>query len=214
MTIKPSFAISKTLNYLSNHILLLSTNILLVILILMSFPVNSIDEQEINADLANTEFLGLKLAEADINSVRSHLWDIGGFMQAKDTIRQRNIDKFYPWSTIKDSYYIIFKYNHAGKVVSVKRLYRPYSTENRNSRDTIKTRQVALRLIKSLGQPTNINRKGWGGTPSYLSYMWQDENMKVVIDREGGEYFGNIFIEYTIKKNKRFEVLKDDKNNI
>lgn len=183
-------------------------------ILFISFPVNSIDEQNVTTDLSNTEFLGLKLTEADINNVRSHLWDIGGFLQAKSTMRQRNIDKFYPWSTIRDSYYVLFEYNHAGKVVKVTRLYRPYSTEQNNSRQAISTREVALELINNLGQPTNIQRKSWGGTPSYLSYIWQDENMVVTVDREGGEYLGNVFIEYTLKNNKRYEVLKDDDNNV
>lgn len=175
-------------------------------------PVNSIDAQNVEANLAEAEFLGLKLLEADINSVRSHLWDIGGFLQAESTMRQRNIDKFYPWSTIRDSYHITFEYNHAGKVVSVTRLYRPYSTEANNSRDAISTREVALNMIESLGQPTNIQRKSWGGMPSYLSYIWKDDNLTITIDREGSEYLGNVFIKYTVNKNKRFEVIKDDEN--
>lgn len=183
------------------------------ICLFITLPVNSIDEQEVSTDLSNTEFLGLKLVEADINKVRSHLWGIGGFLQAKSTMRQRNIDKFYPWSSIRDSYYITFEYNHAGKVVSVMRMYRPYSTEQNNSRQAISTREVALKLINNLGQPTNIQRKSWGGTPSYLSYIWQDENMRVTVDREGGEYLGNVFIKYTLKNNKRYEVLEENKDN-
>lgn len=182
--------------------------------LIISLPVNSIDEQKIKTDLSQTEFLGLKLAEADINTVRSHLWDIGGFLQAKTTMRQRNVDKFYPWSTIRDSYYVLFEYNHAGKVVTVTRLFRPYSTELTNSREAISTREVALQLMENLGQPTTIQRKSWAGTPSYLSYVWQDDNMKVVVDREGSEYLGNVFIKYTLKNNPRYEVVKDDETGV
>ena len=33
--------------------------------------------------------------------------------------------------------------------------------------------------------------------------------MKIEVDREGSEYLGNVFVKYTVKKNKRFEVLED-----
>lgn len=180
-------------------------------LVLGSATVNA-EENDIKP-LKDTEFLGLKLIDADLNSVRSHLWDVGGFMQAKTTVKQRNIDKFFPWSTIRDSYYVTFRYNHAGKVVSVKRLYRPYSIINSNKRTAIDTKDIALQLIETLGQPTSTKRKGWGGTLSYPSYVWQDETMKITVDREGSEALGNVFVEYIIKTNKRFEVIKEDNDN-
>ena len=184
-------------------------------LILSSHSVNANDDQAAPGNsLKETEFLGLKLIEADINKVRAHLWDIGGFLQAKTTIRQRNIDKFFTWSTIQDSYHVVFRYNHAGKVVSVKRLYRPYSTENSNRRTAISTREVALKLIEQLGQPSRIETKGWGGMPSYPSYTWQDESMKVVVDREGSEYLGNVFVKYTVKTQKPYAVDKNDQAEI
>ncbi len=170
-----------------------------------------VPEQPVKA-LNETEFLGLKLAEANINSVRSHLWDVGGFLQAKSTVKQRNIDKFYPWSSIRDSYYITFEYNHAGNVVSVTRLYRPYSTELNNKRSAITTKEVALKFISEYGQPTAIQTKGWGGSPSYPSYIWENETLRILIDREGSELYGNVFIRYEIKNNRRFEVAEKATN--
>jgi len=137
------------------------------------------------------------------------LWDIGGFLQAKSTVQQRNIDKFFPWSTIRDSYHVTFQYNHAGDVVSVKRVYRPYSLLNNNKRSPINTKDVALKLIPDLGQPTQTVRKGWGGGLSYPSYTWQDETMQISIDREGSEKLGNVYIEYVIKTKDRYAVVKD-----
>ncbi|BCN93400.1 hypothetical protein THMIRHAM_11850 [Thiomicrorhabdus immobilis] len=161
--------------------------------------------------LKEVKFLGLKLIDANLNTVRTHLWDIGGFKQASTTIRQRNIDKFFPKSSIRDSYYVTFHYNHAGDVVSVKRLYRPYSIENSNKRTDIQTKDVALKLIKDLGQPSESIRKGWGGTLSYQSYIWQDETMQITVDREGGERLGNVYIEYRLKTHDRYAVDKDVK---
>jgi len=159
--------------------------------------------------LKEAQFLGLKLINADLNKVREQLWDIGGFLQAQTTVRERNIDKFYPWSALRDSYYITFRYNYAGKVTSVKRLYRPYSLENNNKTSSIQTRDIAISLMPELGKPTKINRKSSGGGLSYLSYTWQDKDMSIVIDREGSEILGNVFIKYTIKANNPYAVNKD-----
>lgn len=164
--------------------------------------------------LKDLEFLGLKIANANLNTVRIHLWDIGGFKQAKSTVKQRNIDKFFPWSTIRDSYHITFHYNNAGDVVSVKRLYRPYSLINNNKRTPIDTKDIAISLVEEIGQPKFIKRKGSAGGGSYSVYTWQDDNMKVTIDREGGEILGNVFVEYTVKNNKRFEVIKEVQEGI
>jgi len=160
--------------------------------------------------LKEVQFLGLKLVDANLNTVRSHLWDIGGFLQAKTTVKQRNIDKFFPWSEMRDSYHVTFQYNHAGDVVSVKRVYRPYSIVNSNKRTPIETKDVARKLIGDLGQPTQSMRKGWGGTLSYQSYIWQDDDVKIILDREGSERLGNIFVEYIIKSHDRYAVIKKD----
>ena len=151
--------------------------------------------------------LGISLIEADITSVRSHLWDIGGYLQAKGSVKQHNYDKFFPWSTMRDSYYILFRYNHAGKITSVKQLYRPYSIEQSNRRSAIKTRDVALPLIQKLGQPTQVQTKGWGGTLRYRAYTWKDDKVTITIDREGGEKLGNIFIQYTVHIHDPYEVV-------
>lgn len=188
------------------------TLVFITALITHSNVVAEDDPEQPVKGLNETEFLGLKLAEANINSVRSHLWDVGGFLQAKSTVKQRNIDKFYPWSTIRDSYYISFEYNHAGNVVSVTRLYRPYSTELNNKRSAITTKEVALKFISEYGQPTAIQTKGWGGSPSYPSFIWENEMLRILIDREGSELYGNVFIRYEIKNNRRFEVAEKATN--
>jgi hypothetical protein len=154
--------------------------------------------------------LGISLIKADMTQVRSQLWDIGGYLQAKSSVKQHNYDKFFPWSTMRDSYYILFRYNHAGKITSVKRLYRPYSIEQSNRRSAIKTRDIARSLIQKLGQPTQIQTKGWGGTLSYRAYTWQDDKVTITIDREGGEKLGNIFIQYTVNIHDPYKVVKKE----
>ena len=161
--------------------------------------------------ISQIEFLGLELITANLNTVRSHLWDIGGFLQAKTTVRQRNLDKFFTWSNIRDSYYVLFRYNNSGKVTSVKRLYRPYSQESAHPNNEIQTRDIALQLIQKVGQPTSIIKKGWGGSQKYPAYTWQDDRVTIKVDREGNTKLGNVFIEYIIDINDPFEVIKKDK---
>ncbi|HHT00374.1 MAG TPA: hypothetical protein ENK73_05895 [Thiomicrospira sp.] len=162
--------------------------------------------EEGSTELINVTVLGIEPASYNIASVREHLWNIGGFFQARSTIRQRNVDKFFAWSRIRDSYYLEFRYNHIGNVTSVKRLYRPYSTEQSNRRSAISTKEVALKLISELGQPHSTQRKGWGGTLAYSSFVWEDDNMRIVVDREGGEKLGNVFVEYTVKKESPYAI--------
>lgn len=161
--------------------------------------------------ISQIEFLGLELITVNIGTVRRHLWDIGGFLQAETTVRQRNLDKFFTWSNIRDSYYVQFRYNNSGRVTSVKRLYRPYSQESAHPNNEIHTRDIALQLIQKVGQPTSMIKKGWGGSQKYPAYTWQDDKVTIKIDREGSTKLGNVFIEYIIDINDPFEVNKEDK---
>jgi hypothetical protein len=161
--------------------------------------------------ISQIEFLGLELITADLDTVRRHLWDIGGFMQARINVRQRNLDKFFALSNILDSYYVQFRYNNAGKITSVKRLYRPYSLESTHPYNEIQTRDIALQLIQKVGQPTSMIKKGWGGGQKYPAYTWQDDKVTIKVDREGNTNLGNVFIEYIIDINDPFEVIKQDK---
>ncbi len=193
---------------------MMSNKQLLLIVCLISLP--PLVQAAEKTPASELKVLGLSLIEADITSVRSHLWDIGGYLQAKSSVKQHNYDKFFPWSTMRDSYYILFRYNHAGKITSVKQLYRPSSIEQNNRRTVIKTRDIALPIIQKLGPPTQVQTKGWGGTLSYRAYTWQDDKVTITIDREGGEKLGNIFVQYTVHIHDPYEVVNkkaDDQNN-
>jgi len=179
---------------------------LFIVMLFASVPWSLSHAEDEPIDLKTVTVLGMKPAEFTIPKVREHLWNIGGFMQAKSTIRQQNIDKFFAWSRIRDSYYLEFRYNHIGNVTSVKRLYRPYSTEHSNKRSAINTKEVALKLIEQAGQPNKVIRKGWGGTLAYSSYEWEDDNIRIVVDREGSEKLGNIFVEYIVKNESPFAI--------
>ena len=163
------------------------------------------------AAVKDVSFLGMKLLEQDLNGVRNQLWNIGGFLQDPSTTKQRNIDKFFTWSNIRDSYYVEFRYDNAGKVASAMRLYRPESILNANKRTPIETRDIALEIIAQIGQPTQVIRKGWGGSPSYRSYIWKDDELTVIVDREGSEIYGNVFVKYIVNKVDPYFVEPKDK---
>lgn len=164
-------------------------------LILNTFLISSA-----SSALKDTAFLGMKLTDLDYASVRTQLLGVGGFKQDRTTTQLRNVDKFFTSYNLRDSYYIEFRYNDAGNVVSVKRLYRPNSILNANKRTPIDTRDVAFSIIDQAGQPTQVLRKGWGGSPTYSAYIWKDEDLTIIVDREGSELYGNVFVEYIVNK--------------
>jgi hypothetical protein len=203
---KPSLT-SVTRGY-SSRLLSVITRLAFSILILTGSIAVSQAEETAVKPINEVEFFGLELINADLETVRNHLWGIGGFLQAKTTVRLRNLDKFFAWYNMQDSYYVQFRYNQAGKVTSVKRLYRPYSLESAHQNNEIKTKDIALKLIKQIGQPTGMVKKGWGGGFKYPAYTWQDDKVTIRVDREGSTNLGNVFIEYIIDINDPFEVKK------
>lgn len=158
----------------------------------------SADVKKIN----QASFFGLTILDSDISQVRDQLWNIGGFKQARSTKRKRAIDKFFISYQAKDTYYIEFRYTSAGKLLSAKRLYRPQSIHFKNKRTAIQTREIALDLIKELGPPTQVKRIA--GHRSYSTFEWETDKIKVIVDREGSEYLGNVFISYQVKTDPYF----------
>jgi len=151
------------------------------------------------SSLENVTFLGAKLIEQDLNSIRKLLWNTGGFIQAKSTVQQKNIDKFYPWSNLRDSYYIECRYTPEGKLSSLYRLFRYQSIKFNNRRTPITTREVAQQIQKQVKQTPKVITKSWGGSGTYRAYIWEDDKMKIIVDRQGSERWGKVFVLYQIK---------------
>lgn len=151
---------------------------------------------------SEAEVLGISLQKYQRSSVRKHLYSIGGFIQAEKSFRQINYDTFYAWSRVRDTYYIRFNYNQAGRITSVERVFRPYSNEFDNNFSDLTTRRVAEDLAKTYGNPIVLRK----ATGRYKSYIWEDENVKIEVDRKGSDPFGNVFIRYTLLKNDPFQV--------
>ncbi|MBE0493200.1 MAG: hypothetical protein IBX48_02565 [Thiomicrospira sp.] len=144
------------------------------------------------------ELLGIKLTEADMQSVRTHLANLGGFKQDRATADHRNMDKFFAYSNLRDSYYVQFRYDANGKVVSAKRLLRRSGTHFNNDYRDVETQQVARQLIQTYGQPNQVIRKSLNGLPSYASFVWQDDQVRITVDRVGSDRYAPIFIEYEV----------------
>lgn len=162
-------------------------------------------EEKIN----QASFLGLSILNSDLIKVRTQLWSIGGFTQARSTKQKRAIDKFFTNYQLKDSYYIEFRYLSDGKLLSAKRQYRPQSIHFNNRHDAIKTLEVAEELSKSLGDPTNVLTKSWAGLPSYQAYIWETDLIKITLDRQGNDKLGNIFVLYQVKTDPYFIALAE-----
>lgn len=176
----------------------------LMLSILIAPVMSSFGAEETSAEksvpkLEDITFLGAKLIEQDLNSMRKLLWNTGGFMQARSTIRQKNIDKFFPWSNLRDSYYIECRYTPEGKLSSLYRLYRPSSLELNNRRSGITTQEVAQLIQKKVKQAPIVITKSWGGSGTYRAYIWENDKIKITVDRQGSERWGNVFVLYQIK---------------
>lgn len=176
----------------------------LMLSILIAPVMSSFGAEEMSAEksvpkLEDITFLGAKLIEQDLNSMRKLLWKTGGFMQARSTIRQKNIDKFFPWSNLRDSYYIECRYTPEGKLSSLYRLYRPSSLELNNRRSGITTQEAAQLIQKKVKQAPIVITKSWGGSGTYRAYIWENDKIKITVDRQGSERWGNVFVLYQIK---------------
>lgn len=158
------------------------------------------------------QLLGIKLTEADMNSVRAHLRNLGGFKQDRATADHRNMDKFFAYSNLRDSYYVQFRYDANGKVVSAKRLLRRSGTHFNNDYRDLETQQVARELIEVYGQPNQVIRKSLNGLPSYASFVWQDDEMRITIDRVGSDRYAPIFIEYEVNTDPYIAKQEDPDN--
>lgn len=172
-----------------------------LILILISTPASALLRFTPAGDtpIDDVKILGVTIVDQDVATVRQLLWDIGGFLQAKSTLRQKNIDKFFPVSQIRDTYYIEFRYNPDGDVHTVTRQFRYSSSSYNNRLFPILTREIAAEIASQIGQPTKVVRKSWGSGPSYNSYIWEGEKITVTVDREGSDFYGNIFVRYRNK---------------
>ncbi len=189
----------------------LNTLILFLYLMGMLLSFNSFSADATKpADAPNTDalnqatFLGAKILDQDLNSIRKLLWNHGGFIQAKSTVRQKNIDKFFPWSNLRENYYIECRYTPEGKLSSLYQLYRPSSLLFNNQRDGVTTDQVARVLQAQFKIPPKVKTKSWGGTGTYRAYYWENDKIKITVDRQGSERLGNVFVLYQIKPIQTF----------
>lgn len=155
------------------------------------------------------------LQNATQKSINKHFAGIGGFQQSKTSFGKKNYDKYYSHSQLGDSYYLDFRFNSAGQLTKATQLFRPYNDSlvqsvNHDSR-AITTQDVARKFIQTYGQPTQMERKGWGGFSTYNAYTWEDDNLKILVDRQGGESLGNVYVQYQIKNIPIHFVEVDDK---
>ena len=142
--------------------------------------------------------IGLDLAATDVAGVRDHLWQLGGVSLARKS-NGHNFDKFFTRTRFEDSRYLTFRYDPQGQVVSFKRVYHPLKAKVRNQSRRVQTRDIAQKLAQTLGPATDRRYKTWAGMPGYSVYIWEDETLKIQIDRQGSDPMGDVYILYTLK---------------
>lgn len=151
----------------------------------------------------DVEVFDIPLLSATQKTINKRFASIGGFKQSRASFKQKHFDKFYSNSQLADSYYLDFRFNNAGQVTSLTRLYRPYNHSVTDSIDqnsqALTTKRLAQKFVSLLGQPTAMQRKGWGGFQPYIVYIWEDDAMRITIDRQGSESLGKVFMRYEIK---------------
>lgn len=158
------------------------------------------------------KLVGINLMQADKQTVRQHLRAIGGFQQERATFDHPNLDKFFPVSNLRDSYYIEFRYDANGQVVSAKRLYRRSALRVNNDYRDLSTEDIARQLIPIYGQPDQVQRKVSDGFASYPSFVWRDNEMTIRIDRKGSDRYSPVFIEYQLARDPFVE--KEEPDNL
>ena len=155
------------------------------------------------------------LQNATQKSINKHFAAIGGFHQSKTSFGKKNYDKYYSHSQLGDSYYLDFRFNSAGQLTKATQLFRPYNDSLvqsvTNDSRALTTKDVALKIMQTFGQPTQVERKGWGGFSTYNAYSWEDDNLKILVDRQGSESLGNVYVQYQIKNIPMHFVEVDDK---
>jgi len=144
--------------------------------------------------------LGINLLSADQTLVRKHLREVGGFRQERATFSHPNVDKFFPVSNLRDSYYIEFRYDANGQIVSAKRLYRRSGRHSINEFRDLTTQDLARKLASELGQAPQVSRKQREGNASYPTYSWQTTDLSIKIDHQASNPLQPIFVEYTLAR--------------
>ena len=183
---------------------------ILLLLFILPITAQGAETRETNSSaIEEVTFLGIKMVGAKRDKIIDHLWAIGGFTQARSSMKKRGFDRFFSNYRLRDSYFIEFRYTSSKELVSAKRLFRPQSTLYKNRHDAIQTQQVASDIVQQIGQPTRVERKSWGGTPSYNAYIWENDQIKVTVDREGSEVLGNVFVLYEVKTDPYFVAEKE-----
>lgn len=169
-----------------------------VFLLLLSLSAFAAEKPVLVKDVT---LLGMKLRVMNTDQVREQMRLLGGFLEARTTVRQFNVDIFYPWSRKRDVYKLEFHYDPNGRFQWAEQLYR-YSPHKQilthNKMTPITTEEVVQQLQQQLGPPQTKQWRSCCGTPGYFRYEWQDDTMTVVVDRVDGDPLKPVFVLYRL----------------
>jgi hypothetical protein len=174
----------------------------------ISSPVSALQA----ANLEQVKLVGIDLFSANQAQVQKHMRQIAGFRQERATFIHTNVDKFFPVSNLRDSYYLEFRYDANGQIVSAKRLYRRSGVHLINEYRDLTTQDLARILSAELGQAPKVLRKQRQGGLSYPSYIWETEDITIKIDHRGSSPFEPIFVEYKLARDPFVAKIEEPEN--
>lgn len=179
------------------------SNLFVLLFLSSALSLNVAFAEEAPIKPAEAKLFDLPLQKITQKELNEHFAKIGGFKQSRSSYGQKHFDRYYSPSQLEESYYLDFRFNSEGQLTSATQLYRPFNhspeiSVDQNSQQ-LTPRRLAMRFVEQYGQPTAIERKGWGGFSQYNAYFWEDETLKITIDRQGSESLGTIFVRYEIK---------------
>ncbi len=169
--------------------------------LLLLFVSFSATAQEAQVAVKDVTLLGLKLRVVNTDQVREQMRLLGGFLEARTTIRQFNVDIFYPWSRERALYKLEFHYDPNGRFQWAQQLFR-YSPHKQilthNRTQPVTTEEIVQQLQAQIGPPQSKQWRSCCGTPGYFRYEWKDDAMTIIVDRVDGDPLKPVFVLYRL----------------
>ena len=136
------------------------------------------------ASASDYQLLDLKLLNANKEDIRKNLYKWDGFDQTESTLKRAQFNRFYPKNILREVYRLDFRYQKNNQFASLRILYRAFEPEFSNQAQGTDTEAIVQQLIPMIGMPKSRIYRTSSGVRGYNAYIWEDDNMSIVLDRE------------------------------
>lgn len=152
---------------------------------------------------ADYRLYNIPLVNADKTALHQSMIELGGFSLAAHSETFRSYLKYFPLYRGQESYSIEIWFDEQQKFEKLRRIYRTYYEPLNKSLHTLNERQILPLIQEKIGDtPPQVQRKTLGGK-SYNAYIWEDEQVRISLDRLGSDPFGNLVLEVSRKDRQR-----------